>query len=224
MRSAAAPIDVRLTRRARRRAAVVALEGASASDLRLTLRYGRAFDARPILVAVDGGVTACRAIRRAPDLFVGDLDSVRAAPARVPSTIYPVEKDFSDFSGALAETKRLGADVVRVAGLLGGRLDHEWGNLLEVGAAARAFAGVLAPSSRGLVVVTATGARVRGIRDRLVSVFALGSGARVSLAGARWTLSRRDLAPGSLGLSNVAGATLALTVHRGVAALVVPAS
>jgi thiamine pyrophosphokinase len=206
----------------RKRAAVLALHGARRGDLENAFALAGTFDSSALLVAVDGGLSACRAMHRRPDLFVGDLDSARRRPAGIVSRIYPAVKDFSDFSGALSEARRLGADVLVIAGLLGGRLDHEWANLLEVGASAREFAGLLAPSSRGLIVVTASGVRVRTAARRGVSVFALGRGARVSLRGTAWTLSKRRLAPGSLGLSNVTGGTLALDVHEGVAALVFP--
>jgi thiamine pyrophosphokinase len=209
-------------RRTRRRAAVVALHGATRADLERAFALAETFDTKALLVAVDGGLSTCRAMRRRPDLFVGDLDSARGRPGGIDSRIYPTAKDFSDFSGALAESRRLGADVLVIAGLLGGRLDHEWANLFEVGASAREFAGLLAPSSRGLVVVTAAGVRAHTAARRDVSVFALGRGARVSLRGTVWTLAKRRLAPGSLGLSNVTGDTLALDVHEGVAALVFP--
>ena len=209
-------------RRTRHRAAVLALHGASRGDLRRAFALAEAFDPEALLVAVDGGLSACRAMRRRPDLFVGDLDSARRRPHGIASRVYPAAKDFSDFSGALAEARRLGADILVIAGLLGGRLDHEWANLFEVGASAREFTGLLAPSSRGLVVVTAAGVRVRTAARREVSAFALGRGARVSLRGTLWTLTKRRLAPGSLGLSNVTGKRLALDVHEGVVALVFP--
>ncbi len=211
-------------RRSRRRgrAAVLVLEGAGAADLRLALSAAAPFDPNALLLAVDGGLATCRAIRRRPDLFVGDLDSTRDAPRGITSRIYSAAKDFSDFSGALAEARLLGADVAVIAGLLGGRLDHEWANLLEVGAVAPGFAGLLAPSARGLVVVTALGVRARTVSRRHVSVFALGRGARVSLRGTLWTLAKRRLVPGSLGLSNITGESLELDVHAGVAALVFP--
>ncbi len=209
--------------RERTRAVVIVLEGTKAADLKLALASAERFDRKPGLIAVDGGLDTVRAIRRRPDLFVGDLDSTPRAPRGVVSRIYPAAKDFSDFSGALVEARDLGAGIAVVAGLLGGRLDHEWANLLEVGAAAPDFAGLLAPSSRGLVAVTAKGARARSAPDRSVSVFALGRGARVTLRGTHWTLSNRRLAPGSLGLSNISGGELQLDVHDGVAALVFPA-
>jgi thiamine pyrophosphokinase len=161
-------------------------------------------------------------MRRRPDLFVGDLDSTGRQPRGIASSIYPVAKDFNDFSGGLSAARRLGANVVVIAGLLGGRLDHEWANLLEVGAAARAFEGILAPSLRGLIVVTSARVRAHTVSGRLVSLFALGGGTRVSLRGTVFTLSKRRLAPGSLGLSNVTGNELALDVHDGVAMLVFP--
>lgn len=208
--------------RRRARAAVLVLEGATRADLRLALASAAPFDGTAMLIAVDGGLATCRALRRRPDVFVGDLDSASAAPKGSPATIYPVEKDFSDFSGALLEAGRLGADVAVIAGLLGGRLDHEWANLLEVGAAAPRFDGILAPSARGLVVVTAHGLKARSLGRRLVSVFALGRSTRVSLSGTRWTLANKRLAPGSLGLSNVTEGTVELEVHAGVAAIVFP--
>jgi thiamine pyrophosphokinase len=209
-------------RKAATRAAVIALEGSRAADVRGSLAWARRFAADPLVIAVDGGLSACRALGRPPDLLVGDLDSVRARPRGIPSVIYPTAKDFSDFSGALTELEGRHVDVVVVAGLLGGRLDHEWANLLEAAAAAPEFSGLIAPSSRGLVVVTSFGVRAHGAKLRLVSLFALGGDAVVSLSGARWTLKRRRVPAGSLGLSNEAGDGLALDVHRGVAALVFP--
>lgn len=209
-------------RATRTRAAVLALEGAPAADLRIAHAMASRFDRSALLVAVDGGIDTWRAIRRRPELFVGDLDSASTPPRGIPSRIYPVEKDFSDFSGALDEASQRGATVVVIAGLLGGRLDHEWANLLEVGTAAPRFAGLLAPSARGLLAVTTSGLRARPEAGRLVSVFALGGGARVSLRGTRWSLSKKRLTPGSLGLSNVAIGEVTLDVHEGVAGLVFP--
>src|SRR4029077_14926008 len=61
-------------RRKRHRAAGLALHGATSADLKSALALAEVFDAEALLVAVDGGLSACRAMRRRPDLFVGDLD------------------------------------------------------------------------------------------------------------------------------------------------------
>jgi len=216
------PLTLRFKRRTAR-AAVLVLDGASASDARAALAAVHPFDDDPWLIAVDGGLRGLRSIRRRPDVVVGDLDSAGPIPPDLPVKRYPVAKDFSDFAGALAEARRRGAELVSVAALLGGRLDHEWANLFEAGRAARGFAAVVAPGPRGLIVVTSTFVRARAGRGSLTSVFAIGGTARVSLRGTRWPLTSRRLVPGSLGLSNVATGTVTLTVHAGVAALVLPA-
>lgn len=178
---------------------------------------------RSILVAVDGGMRACRRVRRKPDLFVGDGDSERRIPTDIPTVLYPREKDFSDFAGALGEVRRRNVQVVVVAGLLGGRLDHEWANLLEAGRRSREFAGIVAPTARGMVVVTSCGCTAVTPGDPRFSLFSLNGTATITLVGARWELERRRVRPGSHGLGNVARGEIDLTVHAGTVALVFPA-
>ncbi|MDX1389031.1 MAG: thiamine diphosphokinase [Acidobacteriota bacterium] len=209
-------------RRAPLRGAVLVLNGASRAQVSRAVVLARSLAETCLLVAVDGGLRACRSGGRAPDLFVGDADSSGRRPKRLPAVIHPADKDFSDLSAALSEVGRRGIDVVIIAGLVGGRLDHEWANLFEIGAHARHFAGILAPTRRGTVVVTARGCRVATVPGGVVSLFALGGGATVSLRGTRWKLRNERIRPGSRGLSNETGKTLSLTVHTGVVAVVFP--
>ncbi len=200
--------------------AVVVLEGASREELKRASSAAALLGDRSMLVAVDGGLTTCRAARRRPDLFVGDGDSIRRIPDQIERVVYPRDKDHSDLSGALDELKSRRAQVVAVAGMLGGRLDHEWANLLELVGRARGFAGIIAPTSRGTVIITAHGCRLRTVRGRTFSLFAPRTSSTVTLRGADWELVRRRLQPGSHGLSNVTGTDLDLTVHQGTAMLV----
>ena len=204
------------------RGAVLVLEGGRRAELRRACALAGELARRCLLVAVDGGLGTCRAEGLSPDVFVGDLDSADRAPRGVPSVVFPRDKDFSDLGGALREVRSRGISVVVVAGLLGGRLDHEWANLLEIGARARWFSGFLIPTGRGMVVVTARGCRAVTVRGRPFSLFALGGGATVTLAGAKWALGRSRVRPGALGLSNVTGSSLRLRVHSGAALLVFP--
>ena len=154
--------------------------------------------------------------------LVGDGDSARRVPAGLERVDYSSDKDFSDLSGALREARSRGVRVAVLAGLAGGRLDHEWINLQEAGAHAHAFDGLVAPTLRGMLVVTAAGCRLETRPGRTVSLLVLGGSARVSLTGTRWTLRQTRLRPGSRGLSNVTGERLRLQVHAGVAALIFP--
>ena len=104
--------------------------------------------------------------------------------------------------------------------MLGGRVDHEWANLLELADWSKSFAGFLAPTSRGTILITRHGCRIVTVPRRTVSLFSISGNATVSLSGTRWSLQRRRLRPGSHGLSNRTGTELDLTVHAGCAALV----
>lgn len=199
--------------------AVIALHGASRAELRRASAIAALLADRTLLVAVDGGLRTCRAARRRPDLFVGDGDSASRVPDDLEAVVYPTDKTHSDLAGALDELKARRVPIVTVAGLLGGRLDHEWANLLELVGRARGFAGFVAPTERGTVIVTSHGCRVRTVRGRTVSLFSVGPAATVTLRGTRWELSRRRLRPGSHGLSNVTGTELDLVVHGGTAVL-----
>jgi thiamine pyrophosphokinase len=201
--------------------AILVLEGAKREELKRASALGAMLADRCLLVAVDGGLKTCRAARRRPDLFVGDGDSLkRKPPSDIPSIVYPQDKDFSDLAGAFEAVRARKVQVVLVVGLAGGRIDHEWANLLEAAAHSRSFAGLVAPTHRGTVVVTRHGYRASTVRGRTFSLFALGTAATVTLAGTRWELNRRRLQPGSHGLSNLTGTELDLTVHAGVVALV----
>lgn len=206
------------------RGAVLALAGASRSELQRAVALAGLLADKSLLVAVDGGLNTCRAGKRRPDLYVGDCDSSRHVPTSIPSVVYPQEKDFSDLAGALAELRQRGVQVVTLAGLLGGRLDHEWANLMELGMRARWFGGILAPTDRGTILITSRGCRAVTVRNQTVSLLALGAAATVSVRGTRWTLRRQRVRPGSLGLSNVTGNALDLTVHSGAVALIFPTS
>jgi len=209
-----------LKRRGGVQAAVLVLQGSKPSLVARASALTAMMADRCILVAVDGGMKTCRAARRRPDLFVGDGDSQRRIPTDVPTVVYPREKDFSDLAGALREVRKRKVQVVAVAGLLGGRLDHEWANLLELGRHSREFAGILAPTDRGTVIVTSHGCIAATVRERPFSLFSLSASSMVSLTGAKWDLERRRLRPGSQGLSNVTGTEIDLTVHSGTVALV----
>jgi thiamine pyrophosphokinase len=211
-----------LKRRGNVLGACLVLTGARTPELKDACALAGSLADRCMLVAVDGGLRTCVAAGRRPDLFVGDGDSTPKVPSDIASVVYPTDKDFSDLAGALGEIRDRRVQFAVVAGLLGGRLDHEWANLLELGAVSRNFAGFLAPTRRGTVIITSHGCRTVTVRGRTISLFSLHGSATVTLQGTRWELHRRRLQPGSHGLSNRTGSELDLTVHRGTAALIFP--
>lgn len=209
-----------LKRRGDVRGAVISLTGSTVEELRRASALAAGLADRCLLVAVDGGLRSCLRSGNRPDLLIGDLDSARQVPADLPSVNFQRDKDFSDLSGALSELRDRKIDLVTIAGLLGGRLDHEWANLLECGSWSRHFAGFVAPTRRGTVVITSKGCRAVTVPRRTLSIFSLTGSSTVTLTGCKWELQRRRLRPGSQGLSNCSKTDLDLTVHSGTVALV----
>jgi len=165
------------------------------------------------VIAADGGSALCLEADRAPDIVVGDFDSLderdaeRLAAIGVPMQRHPAEKDATDLDLALDTAIERGHTAVVVTACVGGRLDHTLGVLGSLAHHAALHVTILEPDVSGWVI-GAPG----GDRDTLhlvgegstVSVFAFSHGCRVTLEGFRYPL--RD-APvpvlGTLGVSNV---------------------
>ena len=76
------------------------------------------------VMAVDGGYAHLQAAGCAPDLALGDFDSLGYVPEGVEVVQHPAKKDKSDLELAFDYAKECGYQEVYVYGSLGGRLDH----------------------------------------------------------------------------------------------------
>ncbi len=85
-----------------------------------------AFD---FVIAVDGGFAHLEAIGRAPDVALGDFDSLGYVPQCRLVARYPSEKDKSDLELAFDRAKASRFEEVVVYAALSGRLDHTIANL-----------------------------------------------------------------------------------------------
>jgi thiamine pyrophosphokinase len=186
-----------------------------------------------LVLAADGGARYLAEIGVTPGAVVGDFDSLDVAGVRrleaagVELVRHPVRKDFTDGESAVEEALRRGASEVVLAGGTGA-LDHTLGHLaiLRRLSARGVLASLVAP---GLSVIVLTGPAGVGlcapVRTR-VSLVSLAGDAVVTLQGLDYPLDHGVLpADACLGIGNSvccsAGATV--TVHAGVAALLVEA-
>ena len=170
-----------------------------------------------LVVAADGGATKARAAGLAPDLVVGDGDSlgpdgvaaIRAAG--IPVELAAIEKDESDLELAVAAAVVRRATRLTILGALGGaRFDHALANawLLAHPALAGRVAVLLDDATRvRLLDATAAPAEVRlaGKPGDLVSLFPFGVDAvGVTTTGLAYPLRDEPLRSGpARGLSNV---------------------
>lgn len=83
-----------------------------------------------LLICADGGYDAAVKHGLVPDLVIGDFDSMPYDHVRGCGSIrLPVHKDDTDMVVCLEEGRRRGYTSFRIAGCLGGRLDHTISNL-----------------------------------------------------------------------------------------------
>ena len=193
--------------------------------------YYRAWaEGATLVVAADGGARFLLGEGLAPDVVVGDFDSLaqadagRLARAGVEVVRHPTRKDQTDGELAVDEALRRGAGEIVLVGALGA-LDHTLGHLAILrrlvarGVAAR----LVAPQ----LTVRVLRAPVRVVLDAApgtrVSLAPLGGDAVVTLERFDYPL-RRGLLPADacLGLGNfVAAAGAVVEVHDGVVAALV---
>ena len=87
-------------------------------------------EAGDLTLCADGGYDAAVRYGIRPDLVIGDFDSMPADHVQgVPRITLPVHKDDTDMVVCLEEGRRRGYSSFRIAGCLGGRLDHTISNL-----------------------------------------------------------------------------------------------
>ena len=170
-----------------------------------------------LVVAADGGATKAHAAGLAPDLVVGDGDSlgpdglaaVRAAG--IPVELAAIEKDESDLELAVAAAVVRGATRLTILGALGGaRFDHALANawLLAHPALVGRVAVLLDDATRVRIIDATAGpaeARLDGAPGDLVSLFPFGVDAvGVTTTGLAYPLRDEPLRSGpARGLSNI---------------------
>ena len=184
-----------------------------------------AVDGADLVVAADGGLRHLLAAGMSPGVVVGDFDSapnelVQLARQRGAEIIqYPVAKDKTDLELALDLAVERGAHEVVVIGAIGGRIDHQLGNVLLL--ASPAFASVavrivdragaidrtctLEPSSGHEILAITGRAEIRGRVGDVVSLLPLnGAVTGITTTGLLYPLTDEGLALGSSrGMSNV---------------------
>ncbi len=191
-----------------------------------------------LVVAADGGATACPTLGLAPDLVVGDGDSLgpggweRLERSGIAVEVAPVDKDESDLELALAAAVRRGADRITVLGAFGGgRLDHELANiaLLAHPVVDRVAVDLLDERNRMALLrgPAPGGGRARrslpGPLGAIVSLLPVGGGVDgVTTTGMRYPLDDEPLPYGpARGLSNVRVAhDAAVSIRRGLLLIV----
>ncbi|MFV0307857.1 MAG: thiamine diphosphokinase [Desertimonas sp.] len=186
-----------------------------------------------VLIAADGGLDHALGAGLAPDVLVGDLDSVTAsslswASTRAEIVRHPIDKDVTDTELALAHAAGLTPDRVMLVAGGGDRIDHAIAALGALGAPAlQAVAHVDGwwGDDRLFVATASRCVTLPHSRGAVFSLLALhGPCSGVTVTGARWPLASFDLDPvAGRGVSNeVLEPPVTVSASAGVLTVIVP--
>ena len=195
-------------------------------DVVATPRLARQIDGARV-IAADSGMRHAAPLGLAPELWTGDFDSVedglRAVHEDVPTEIFPPEKDMTDGEIAIEAALARGAsDLVLVGAFGGARADHAFLHLTAAMRLAESGTPCLLTSGHQEGVPLLPGEHCFDYdADTLFSVLAFSDLGGLSLHGAKWPLSERDVPFGSsLTLSNKVAGSLSVRLGSGRALLV----
>jgi thiamine pyrophosphokinase len=180
-------------------------------------------------IAVDGGLSVFRSLKIQPDLYVGDLDSVRRIPPKIPAVFLPHEKDYSDLRAAIEICSEMGITHVESWAVTGGRADHHWASVDELSASLD-DSGIRQIEAHGddatyIWVTPSSPLKLKAVAGSVISLFDLQGAEGVTTRGLAYNLDSAKLASGSHGLSNFArSSTVQVTAKKGVVLVIVPAS
>lgn len=189
--------------------------------------------AADLIIAADGGAQHCREMNLAPDVLIGDLDSVTKAlqeDLRRSGTqliLYPRDKDETDLELALRYAVDQKAEEILLLGILGGRLDQTLANLLLLARPEWQPARLMVADGPDFAFLIRPGdpLTIQAQIGDIVSLIPLTANVSgVNTEGLRWSLKDATLHFGStLGISNQTTQELAtvkirtgqlLAVHR----------
>jgi thiamine pyrophosphokinase len=179
------------------------------------------------VIAADSGIRHASALGVAPELWVGDFDSVPpvlpAHYADIPRKTFPHEKDKTDGELAVDEALGLGATSLVLCGAFGGqRVDHEFLHLALAVRLAEAGVEVLLTSGAQEGLPLLPGIAEFDYKDgTLFSILGFSELSGLSVAGAKWPLDNVEVPFGSsLTISNETRGRLHISLSAGRALLV----
>jgi thiamine pyrophosphokinase len=158
------------------------------------------FQQGDLLVAADGGLKHLRKMNLEPALLIGDLDSVSTeeteavAAAGIFIQQYPKDKNETDLELAINHVLQAGFKDIRIAGGLGGRLDHTLGNIHLLLDERLAGCDVRLDDGREEVFIIRARAEVQGRAGDIVSLIPAGGDAEgVTTHGLAYPLNAETL-------------------------------
>ena len=156
-------------------------------------------------IAVDGGLAHCQAMNILPDLIIGDFDSISPELlknyAKVPTQIFPKDKDQTDMELAIAAVQGFNVEKIALFGALENRTDHALSNLYLM---CRFPNHIIIETERETLFSIEGHRHVNCYPGQCISLIPIGSSAEgVTTHGLKWELKNATLNKNFFSLSNV---------------------
>ncbi len=172
------------------------------------------------VICADGGYDKAIDARIAPDMVVGDLDSIKSdIPSDIKTVTAPAHKDDTDTLLAVKLALKKGFRHICLVGACGGRTDQTIANLsvliylLKKGV----WAEIIGDECNAMIIKNDT-RTLSAELSRYLSVFSVSKSAVVSIEGAEYELSRYKLKRSfPIGVSNEfkESTDCVITAHKG---------
>jgi thiamine pyrophosphokinase len=171
------------------------------------------------VIAADGGLEKLKELGIAPDIIMGDFDSLGYIPKGDNVIRYQVKKDDTDMMLAVKKALALGAQSLEIFGGTGGRVDHTIANIQTMLYASQKGAYVKMTDKQNIYyVITDNKIILKAKESGIFSVFAVGGNAyNVEIKGAEYVAAGIDLGPNQpMGVSNsYIGNEVEISVEKG---------
>ena len=157
------------------------------------------------IIAADAGLKYLLSCGIAPDLIIGDFDSIGFVPDDINTIVLPKEKDDTDMLAAIKIGIEKGSKSFFIYGGLGGRLDHTIANIQSLAYLNKhGGQGWLISDETVITVIENEALRFRPGYTGTISVFCLGDSCRgLMLQGLKYELSNAEISCSfPIGVSN----------------------
>lgn len=179
-----------------------------------------------LIIAADGGLKYLEELGIAPDIIVGDFDSLGRVPSGDNVIVLPCEKDETDMSFAASVGLERGYKHFRLYGASGGRYDHTFSNLALLASLSKQGAAVTMDAGEtSFLMITDGEVRFPSNAAGYVSVFSHGeTSTGVNIKNLKYPLCDYTLESTSvIGTSNeFLGVESSISVARGTLVVVYP--
>lgn len=173
-----------------------------------------------IIVCADSGYDSAILCGITPNVVIGDMDSVKNhLPDGIEKIKLNCEKDDTDTQAAIDYLCDKGCSEILLLGALGGRIDHEIGNIMLTVYALKKGVKLTIKDDKTEIFAVEKEAEFEGDEGDIVSIIPIEKNAEgVTLSGLKYTLKNATMQVGkTLGISNeFLGGKAKITVKKGI--------